>query len=211
MQASIDLDGAAAVVHRRTRGLEVFFKPRSVALIGATEKTGHVGRAILWNLISSPFGGTVYPVNPKRTAVLGIRAYSSVGDVPEHVDLAVVVTPAASVPSVIRECADAGVRGAVIISAGFREIGEHGLALERQILETARHVNMRVVGPNCLGIMCPITGLNATFASAIARPGTVALISQSGAICTVTGLESARAGRIQRFSLDRLHARCRVG
>lgn len=184
MQASIDLDAAAALVHRRTRGLEIFFKPRSVALIGATEKTGHVGRAILWNLISSPFGGTVYPVNPKRTAVLGIRAYSSVGDVPEHVDLAVVVTPAVSVPSVIRECADAGVRGAVIISAGFREIGEHGLALERQILETARHVNMRVIGPNCLGIMCPITGLNATFASAMARPGTVALISQSGAICT---------------------------
>src|SRR5438067_2093463 len=184
MQASNDLDVSAVLVNRRKRGLDSFFKPRSVAVIGATEKAGHVGRAILWNLISSPFGGTVYPVNSKPAAVLGIRAYHSIGDVPEQVDLAVVVTPADSVPSVIRQCAEAGVHGSVIISAGFRETGERGLSLERQVLEAASHVNMRVIGPNCLGIMCPITGLNATFASAIARRGTVALISQSGAICT---------------------------
>lgn len=180
----MELDAAAEIGNQRRHALDFFFKPRSVAVIGATAKAGHVGRAILWNLISSPFGGTVYPVNSKRDAVLGIRAYPRIRDVPEQVDLAVVVTPAESVPSVIEECVDAGVRGAVIISAGFRETGEHGLVLERQVLETARQGKMRVIGPNCLGVMCPVSGLNATFAPAIARPGSVALISQSGAICT---------------------------
>jgi acetyltransferase len=168
---------------RKKRGLDVFFRPRSVAVIGATERAGHVGRSILWNLISSPFGGTVYPVNPKRAAVLGIRSYPSIKAIPERVDLAVIVTPADTVPSVVNECVESGVHGAVIISAGFRETGEHGLTLEREILETARG-NMRLIGPNCLGIMCPMTGLNATFAATAARPGSVALISQSGAICT---------------------------
>ncbi|HEX4227406.1 MAG TPA: bifunctional acetate--CoA ligase family protein/GNAT family N-acetyltransferase [Bryobacteraceae bacterium] len=169
---------------RRESQLDVFFRPKTVAVIGATDGTGHVGRDVLWNLISSPFGGTVYPVNPKRKAVLGVRAYPSLKDVPERIELAVVVTPAESVPSIIRECAEAGVSGAVIISAGFRETGEHGIELERQILATARHAGIRIIGPNCLGVMCPVTGLNATFAPTIAKPGSVALISQSGAICT---------------------------
>jgi acetyltransferase len=164
--------------------LDVFFKPKSVAVVGATQKAGHVGRAILWNLISSPFGGTVYPVNPKRAAVLGIRAYPSISAVPDRVDLAVIVTPAETVPRVMGECADAGVRGAVIISAGFRETGPSGLELEKETLEAAWRGGIRLIGPNCLGVMCPISGLNATFASSIAQPGTVALISQSGAICT---------------------------
>ena len=175
---------AAAQRKITKRGLNVFFSPKSVAVIGATEKAGHVGRAILWNLISSPFGGTVYPVNPKRTAVLGIRAYPSVLEVPEHVDLAVIVTPAESVPQTMRECANAGVTGAVIISAGFRETGPRGLELERETLEVARGADIRLIGPNCLGLMRPISGLNATFAPAIAQPGAVALISQSGAICS---------------------------
>ncbi|MGA8595721.1 MAG: CoA-binding protein, partial [Bryobacteraceae bacterium] len=164
--------------------LDVFFKPKSVAVIGATEKAGHVGRAILWNLISSPFGGTVYPVNSKRAAVLGIRAYPSISAVPERVDLAVVVTPAESVPQVIRECAGAGVAGAVIISAGFRETGSRGLELEMEMLDAARRGGIRLIGPNCLGVMCPVNGFNATFAPAMAQSGSVALISQSGAICT---------------------------
>ncbi len=169
---------------RNRNKLDVFFQPKSVAVIGATGKAGHVGRAILWNLISNPFGGTVYPVNPKRAAVLGIRAYPSVLAVPERVDLAVLVTPADSVPTVMRECAKAGVAGAVIISAGFRETGPRGLELERETLDAARAGGIRLIGPNCLGVMRPASGLNATFAPAIARPGTVALISQSGAICT---------------------------
>ena len=184
MPTFIDRDAAAVAASGRQHGLDVFFKPRAVAVIGATGKAGHVGRAILWNLISSPFGGTVYPVNSKRAAVLGIRAYPSIKAVPEHVELAVVATPAASVEAVIRECAQVGVRGAVIISAGFRETGPQGARLEEQVLQAAREGNIRLIGPNCLGIMCPVTGLNATFAPTIARSGTVALISQSGAICT---------------------------
>src|SRR5271166_3823170 len=166
------------------RDLDVFFKPKSVAVIGATEREGHVGRSVLWNLISSPFGGTVYPVNAKRASILGIRAYPDVASLPEPPELAVVVTPAETVPGVIEECARVGVRGAVVISAGFRESGPRGAELEGLILAAARPANMRIIGPNCLGVMCPITGLNATFAQTVARPGTVAFVSQSGALCT---------------------------
>ncbi len=164
--------------------LDVFFRPKSVAVIGATEAAGSVGRSILWNMISSPFGGTVYPVNPNRASVLGIRAFPNIAALPESAELAVVVTPAATVPGIIRECGAAGVRGAVIISAGFRESGGPGAQLEQEILVEARRTGMRLIGPNCLGVMCPITGLNATFAHTIAHPGNVAFISQSGALCT---------------------------
>ena len=164
--------------------LDVFFQPGNVALIGATEKAGSVGRSILQNLIASPFGGTVYPINPKRPNILGIKAWPNISALPEPVDLAVIATPAPTVPGVIAECVAAGVKGAVVISAGFKEAGVHGAELERQILEEARRGNMRVIGPNCLGIMSPISGLNATFAASMARPGTVGFISQSGALCT---------------------------
>src|SRR5579862_1557077 len=166
------------------RELEVFFRPRSVAVIGATDRQGHVGRSVLWNLISSPFGGTVYPVSLKKNSVLGIKAYPSVRNLPESPELAVIVTPAETVPGIIEECALAGVKGAVVISAGFREAGRRGLELEREILAAARPSKMRIVGPNCLGVMCPVSGLNATFAHTLARPGSVAFVSQSGAICT---------------------------
>jgi acetyltransferase len=166
------------------RDLDVFFKPRSVAVIGATDKAGHVGRTVLWNLISSPFGGTVYPVNLQKNSVLGIKAYPNVASLPEVAELAVIITPAATVPGVIGECACAGVKGAVIISAGFREAGQRGLELEQQILRAARPAKMRIIGPNCLGVMCPVSGLNATFAHDMARLGNVAFVSQSGAMCT---------------------------
>lgn len=161
-----------------------FFSPKSVALIGATEKPGHVGRTILRNLIDSPFGGTVYPVNPKRPSILGIKAYPTLADVPDPVELAVIVTPAATVPGVVRECVAAGVKAAIIISAGFKEAGPTGIAMEAEVLAEARRGNLRIIGPNCLGVMCPISGFNATFAPTIALPGNVALISQSGAMCT---------------------------
>ena len=167
-----------------TRSLDVIFAPKTVGLIGATEKQGSVGRTILWNLLSSPFGGTVYPINPNRPNVLGIKAYKSIKDVPEQVDLAVIVTPAPTVPGVIADCVDAGVRGAIVISAGFKEIGAPGAELERQVLEHARRGRMRIIGPNCLGLMRPYGGLNATFASDMARPGGVAFLSQSGALGT---------------------------
>jgi acetyltransferase len=164
--------------------LHAIFAPRTVAVIGATEASGSVGRTVLWNLISNPFGGTVYPVNPKRPNVLGIKAYPNVAAIPEKVDLAVVVTPAATIPAIIAECVEAAVSGAIIISAGFKELGPSGAELEQQILAQARRGNMRIVGPNCLGVMNPVSGLNATFASAMARPGNVGFISQSGALCT---------------------------
>jgi acetyl coenzyme A synthetase (ADP forming)-like protein len=164
--------------------LDVFFKPSNVALIGASEEPGSVGRAILWNLISSPFGGTVFPVNPKRSNVLGIKSYKAVTDVPSDLDLAVIATPAATVAGVLRQCAEKGVRGAIVISAGFREIGNAGAALEAQVLEAAREGGIRLLGPNSLGLMSPASGLNASFASGMARPGNVAFVSQSGALAT---------------------------
>lgn len=164
--------------------LDAIFKPKNVAIVGATEKAGSVGRTLLWNLISNPFGGTVFPINPKRSSVLGIKAYPNIAAVPEPVDLAVIATPAPTVPGVIGECVDAGVEGAIIISAGFKEVGEQGIQLEQQILQQARRGNMRIIGPNCLGVMNPVSGVNATFANAMARPGNVGFISQSGALCT---------------------------
>jgi len=164
--------------------LQIFFSPRSVAVIGASEREGSVGRTLLWNLVTNPFGGTVYPVNARRTSVLGIKCYPDVGAVPERADLAVVVTPAETVPGVIRECAAAGIGGAIVISAGFKEIGERGVQLEQETLEIARAAGMRLLGPNCLGVMSPLSGLNATFAGAMARKGNVAFLSQSGALQT---------------------------
>jgi acetyltransferase len=134
--------------------------------------------------MSTPFGGAVFPVNPKRSSVLGIKAYPGILQVPETVELAVVVTPAQGVPQVIHECGMAGVKAAIVISAGFKELGPPGLELEHQLLKEARQYNMRVVGPNCLGLMSPITGVNATFARGMALPGNIGFISQSGALCT---------------------------
>ncbi len=164
--------------------LDCIFRPRSVAVIGASEREGSVGRTLLWNLIRSPFGGPVFPVNPQRHSVLGIKSYPNIANVPEVVDLVVIATPAATVPQVIRECVAIGVKGAIIVSAGFKEIGDVGAALEQEILAEARKGGMRIVGPNCLGVMNPLAGLNATFAGTIARAGNVAFVSQSGALCT---------------------------
>ena len=163
--------------------LDSIFHPKNVAVIGATETPGTVGRTIMWNLISSPFGGAVFPVNPKRPSVLGIKAYPDIQSVPDPVDLAVIVTPARSVPGLIKDCVELGIKGAIIISAGFKEIGPEGAELERQIMEIARG-KMRIIGPNCLGVMMPRGGINATFAAAMAYPGNVGFISQSGALCT---------------------------
>ncbi|MDX6380156.1 MAG: acetyltransferase [Rubrobacteraceae bacterium] len=177
-------DPAHDVLKYERRPLDAIFRPETVAVIGATDKAGSVGRTVMRNLISNPFGGTIYPVNPKRTNVLGIKAYASIVEVPEQVDLAVIVAPAPAVPGIIGECVEAGVRGAIIISAGFKETGAEGAELERQVLEEARRGRMRIIGPNTLGVMNPNTGLNATFASSMARPGNVAFLSQSGALCT---------------------------
>src|SRR5512147_2904905 len=178
------LDPAHDVLHYGRHDLDTIFAPKSVAVVGATENPGSVGRTIVWNLLSSTFGGTIYPVNPKRSSILGIKAYPTLRDVPEVVDLIVVVTPAPSIPGIIADAVNIGVKSAIIISAGFKETGPEGAELERQILEHARRGNMRIIGPNCLGVMSPMSGLNATFATTIARRGSVGFISQSGALCT---------------------------
>jgi acetyltransferase len=182
--AAAKLDRSHDVLRSEGHPLDAIFQPRSVAVVGATERPDSVGRAVLWSLVSSPFGGTVYPVSEKRTNVLGIRAYPRIGEIPERVDMAVVVTPATTVPDVITQCVTAGIKAAVVISAGFKEHGEKGEKLEREILARIRGTSLRVIGPNCLGVMNPVTGLNATFATKIARAGNVAFISQSGALCT---------------------------
>ena len=164
--------------------LECFFAPKSVAVIGATDRDGSVGRTVLANLRNGKFQGRVYAVNPHRAEVLGLSCYANIGAVPEKIDLAVVVTPAPTVPAVIRECVDAGVRSAIVISAGFRERGPEGAKLEQHIQTELRRGSMRLVGPNCLGMMNPSLGLNATFAEDIARRGNVAFLSQSGALLT---------------------------
>lgn len=178
------VDRAHDILRRERRPLDAIFRPASVAVVGATEKAGSVGRTVLANLIATPFGGTVFPVNPTRRNVLGVRAYRRVVDVPEPVDLAVIVTPAPTVPAVMEDCVAAGVHGAIVISAGFKELGPPGEALERQVLDVARRGRMRLIGPNCLGVMNPISGMNATFAKGIARPGRLAFLSQSGALLT---------------------------
>ena len=181
--AKIKADPSSDVYRSESNPLDPIFAPQSVAVIGASERAGSVGRSVLWNLLSSPFGGTVFPVNAKRPNVLGIKAYPRLADLPDKVDLVVVSTPADTVPDLIGEAVDLGIPGAIIISAGFKEHGEHGNELERRITEIIRG-KMRVIGPNCLGVMNPVKGLNATFAHSIARPGNVAFLSQSGALCT---------------------------
>ena len=184
MKKRKNADPAHDVLGYERLPLDAIFRPEMVAVIGASDRPGSVGRTIMWNLVSNPFGGTVFPVNERRQNVLGIKAYPRISEVPARVELAVIAAPAPTVPQIIRECVEAGVGGAIIISAGFRETGPEGAELERQTLEEARQGRMRTVGPNCLGVMNPITGLNATFASGMARPGSVGFLSQSGALMT---------------------------
>ena len=160
------------------------FEPAAVAIVGAGERKGSVGSVLIENMLAAGYRGQLYAVNPKHREVRGVPCFPAIGDVPERVDLAVIATPAATVPGIIEQCGAAGVRAAVVISAGFSESGPAGAKLERALLENARRHRLRVLGPNCLGIMRPDVGLNATFARGHARPGSLGLIAQSGAVCT---------------------------
>ena len=166
-----------AVAERRPL-LRTLMDPKTIALIGATEAPNSVGRTFTENLIAS--GRTVYPVNPNRSSVLGIKAFPKISDAPPSVDLAIIATPAATVPELVGECESAGVKGAVIVSAGFREHGPDGRALETAIL--SKRGRMRLFGPNCFGMMIPPGNLNATFAKKMALAGNVAFVSDSGAL-----------------------------
>ncbi|MEM3673137.1 MAG: GNAT family N-acetyltransferase [Candidatus Bathyarchaeia archaeon] len=165
-----------------TTYLDKIFNPQSVAVIGASDEEGSVGRALMKNFLESGFKGKVYPVNIRKTEILGLKTYQTVGQIPEPVDLAVIATPAKTVPEVVEQCGKAGIKGIIIISAGFKETGPEGKALEDKILEIKRQYDLRILGPNCLGVIRPSIGLNATFINAMPKPGNVAFISQSGAL-----------------------------
>lgn len=165
----------------RTDAQRRMLDPRTVALIGATEKDGSVGRAILENLLLSK-SRKIFPVNPNRTTVLGIECHPNVASVPEKIDLAVVATPARTVPETVDECGGAGVQGVIVISAGFREVGEEGRKLETELREIRKKYGVRIVGPNCVGVIRPNVDLNASFLKARPERGNIAFISQSGAL-----------------------------
>ncbi len=177
--------------------LQRLLSPRSVAVIGASTRPESVGRAVFANILLGDYQGIVYPVNPKAKSILGVRAYPSVLEIPDEVDLAVVIVPARAVPQVLEECGAKGVPAAVVISAGFKEIGPEGAALERQVQEIAQKHGIALVGPNCLGLIntAPDVKLNATFARSTPPPGTIAFVSQSGAV-GVAALEYAESEHI---------------
>jgi acetyltransferase len=164
--------------------LAPLFAPKSIAVIGASNRQGSVGRAVFTNILLNQYAGTVYPVNPKDRSISGVRAYPTIEDLPESVDLAVVVVPAAVVPSVTEQCGRKGVKGLIVISAGFKEIGEDGARLEREVFSLAQKYSMRLVGPNCLGAINTDQNvrLNASFASQMPLEGSIAFASQSGAL-----------------------------
>jgi acetyltransferase len=167
-----------------TINLDKIFDPKSIALIGASDETGSVGYTLMKNLTESGYEGKVYPVNIRKTEILGFKAYQTVDQLPETVDLAIIATPAKTVPDVVEQCGKAGIIGIIIISAGFKEIGPEGKALEDRILEIKKEYNLRIIGPNCLGIIRPSIHLNATFITEMPKPGKIAFISQSGALGT---------------------------
>jgi len=164
--------------------LDKIFAAESVAVVGASEKSGSIGHSLMRNMMEAGFQGALIPVNPSYRSILGHRAYRSVEEIEHSFDLAVIATPIATVPGIVRGCVELGARGAVIISAGGKEIGAKGREIEEQILLEAEKGSLRIVGPNCLGIICPTTHINASFASHTPRDGQLAFISQSGAICT---------------------------
>jgi acetyltransferase len=165
-----------------TLNLDKIFDPKSIAIIGASDVEGSVGLSIVKNLTQQGYSGKVYLVNIRKPEILGAKTYPTVLEIPEVVDLAMIATPAKTVPEVMEECGRAGVKGAIIISAGFKEIGPEGKALELMILEKARKYGIRVIGPNCIGVIRPRLNLNATFVDKVAKPGKVAFLSQSGAL-----------------------------
>jgi acetyltransferase len=176
------------------KNLDLLFKPRSVAVVGASRDPSKVGHAVLKNIVDSGYKGRVYPVNPKADSVLGLTAYRSVLDIPDEVDLAVIVIPAQNVPDVMEECGKKGVKFSVVITAGFKEIGGEGIEREKKLLEIARRYGVKVVGPNCLGIIDMYTPINATFGPHPQRKGGIAFVSQSGALLTAILDWSSRVG-----------------
>lgn len=164
--------------------MKSLLEPKSVAIIGAGEREGSLGKTLVANMLAAKFQGKIFPINPKYKTILGLPAFPSLLDVSEPIDLAVIATPAATVSSVVKECVAKNIPTTIVISAGFKEVGQEGLKLEQEVLAIAKTGKMRILGPNCLGCMNPHIGLNATFAAGCALKGNIAFISQSGALCT---------------------------
>ncbi len=164
--------------------LASLFSPKSVAVFGASDRVDSVGQIVFHNMLESGFQGALYPVNSRVAEVQGQRAYASIAEIEDTVELVVIATPPQTVPDIIEECGKHGVKAAVIITAGFGEIGAEGQELERRLLDNAKRYGIRLIGPNCLGVMRPGIGLNATFNKGGANTGNLALVSQSGALCT---------------------------
>lgn len=162
--------------------LKEFFEPSTIAVVGASREQGKIGNTLLKNIIDAGYKGKIFPINPKAQEILGLKAYPSIIEVPASVDLVIVTVPSNFVPATMEQCAKKGVKAAVIISGGFREIGENGKQLEKALLETARKANIRIIGPNCQGINNPYCGLCATFGGLTLRPGPIAIIAQSGTV-----------------------------
>ena len=177
--------------------LDSIFYPKSIAVVGASRQPGSVGQSLLANLIDNRFHGVVYPVNPKADSALGIKCYPRVLDIPDEVDLAVIVVPSRIVPAVLEECGVKGIKGAIVISAGFKEIGREGVALERQIQDIIEKHGITLVGPNCLGVVNTDSrsSMNATFGTQMPGKGNIAFVSQSGALC-VAVLDYAKEANI---------------
>jgi acetyltransferase len=175
--------------------LTTLFEPKSVAVIGASERENSVGNIIFKNILESGYKGRLYAINPKHETILGVQAYKSIEEIGARVELAVIATRPQTVPDIVEQCGRSGIKNVVVITSGFAEAGHSGAALERKMLEIARSYNVRVLGPNCLGIIRPELGLNATFARVTANIGNLALVSQSGAMCSSV-LDWAKSNRV---------------
>ncbi|MFA6109606.1 MAG: acetate--CoA ligase family protein [Candidatus Latescibacterota bacterium] len=171
---------------RASRQLKSLFEPASIAVVGASARNGSVGQAVFRNLLLNGYTGTLYPVNPRHRSIMGVKTYPSVIGIDDRVEMAILIVPAASVPGVLDECARKEVQSVVVISAGFKETGTEGKALEDRIRHQARDAGIALLGPNCLGLINtdPTVSMNATFARSMAQPGNIAFMSQSGALCT---------------------------
>src|SRR5208283_1443301 len=165
-----------------TLNLDKIFNPQNVAIIGASDVEGSVGYALVKNFTQLGYAGKVYFVNIRNPEILGVKTYKTVDQIPEPVDLAIIATPAKTVPDVMEGCGRAQVKGVIIVSGGFKETGLEGKALEEKILEVARKHSIRVIGPNCIGVIRPQINLNATFMDKMPKSGNIAFLSQSGAL-----------------------------
>ena len=200
LQNTVGPSKQSARAARSGERLEAIFRPGSVAVIGASNRVGTVGHDLFRNILLSGYSGTLYPVNPKAASIAGVHAYTNVGEIPDDIDLALIMVPATAVAQVLEECGQKGARGAVIVTAGFKEVGAEGAALERRAVEIAREYEIALVGPNCLGVINTDADLmlNASFARCMPKHGNIAFLSQSGALCA--GILDYARGRDIGFS-----------